>query len=207
MTQPLLLRLTWVLTTLSLLYVVRGQTLAQDLAAVKFIFEKLQGFSFSASDPSIPKCPPKPYSYFFPSNPEKYQVVCSGNDRVTGLNLKICNYHSSIPSEIGILTGLTYLSLTGNNSASCSKLSGPIPTQLGQLKKLTTLVLSNNNLSGPIPAILGDLAELGTLLLDGNMLSGPIPLELSNLKRLTTLSLHNNKLTDSIPNNFDSYRH
>ena len=71
----------------------------------------------------------------------------------------------------------------GNN------LVGPIPSELGQLTRLTYLLLGGNELSGPIPAALGDLGNLEWLQLYGNQLSGPIPAALGNLTRLTNLIL------------------
>ncbi|MBA0639851.1 hypothetical protein Goshw_004450 [Gossypium schwendimanii] len=41
--------------------------------------------------------------------------------------------------------------------------NGPIPKELGNLKKLYLLSLGNNNLSGTLPPELGNLVELGEL--------------------------------------------
>ncbi len=64
------------------------------------------------------------------------------------------------------------LELDGN------RLSGPIPSELGNLTGLTGLDFQNNGLSGPIPPELGNLTSLTILWLSGNDLSGPIPPEL-----------------------------
>ena len=68
------------------------------------------------------------------------------------------------------------LSLLGN------QLSGPIPSELGNLTNLERLSLWGNQLSGPIPSELGNLANLQALSLDSNQLSGPIPSQLGNLE-------------------------
>jgi Leucine-rich repeat (LRR) protein len=67
----------------------------------------------------------------------------------------------------------------GNN-----RLTGTIPTELGNLSKLTYLNLSYNSLTGPIPTELGNLSELRYLFLDDNQLCGEIPIELKNLSNI-----------------------
>jgi len=52
----------------------------------------------------------------------------------------------SLPTEVGELVGLTALELGTN------QLSGMVPNQIGQLKSLKTLLLDNNNLTGTVPA-------------------------------------------------------
>ena len=84
-------------------------------------------------------------------------------------------------------------------SLGSNQLSGPIPSELGNLANLDTLVLDSNQLSGPIPSELGNFANLLGLWLDDNQLSGPIPSELDNLANLDTLSLYDNQLSESIP--------
>ena len=80
-----------------------------------------------------------------------------------------------IPSELGNLSNLTDLSLWLND------LTGPIPPELGNLTLLQHLDLAINDLSGPIPPELGNLTSLWWLNLRSNDLSGPIPPELANL--------------------------
>ena len=130
-------------------------------------------------------------------------VTVSGN-RVAELDLGIrydwsrrisrgYGLNGSIPSELGQLTSLTVLSLSGN------ELSGSIPPALGQLTSLTGLYLNSNQLSGSIPPALGQLTSLTGLYLYDNELSGSIPSELGQLTSLTDLRLDNNELSGSIP--------
>ncbi len=77
--------------------------------------------------------------------------------------------------------------------------SGPIPTELGDLARLESLQFFNNHLSGPIPPELGKLTNLRNLDFNRNELSGPIPPELGSLTNLTGLNLYGNDLTDPIP--------
>ena len=64
---------------------------------------------------------------------------------------------------------------------------------------VTELSLGSNQLSGPIPSELGNLANLDTLVLDSNQLSGPIPPELGNLDNLEYLYLGGNQLSGCVP--------
>ena len=83
-----------------------------------------------------------------------------------------------------------------------NQLSGLIPAELGNLISLTHLFLQNNQLSGSIPMELGNLIILWTLDLSSNRLSGAIPAELGNLSSLYVLRLNNNQLTSDIPESF-----
>ena len=80
-----------------------------------------------------------------------------------------------------------------------NRLSGEVPTELGNLANLEVLRLSYNQLSGDIPAELGNLPNLRWLGLVVNQLDGEIPAELGNLTRLDTLLLHENRLSGCVP--------
>ncbi len=96
----------------------------------------------------------------------------------------------SIPGALGNLEKLESLRLSNN------QLSGSIPAELGNLDSVTTLYLHSNELSGPIP---GELGNLDTLWVRYNQLSGPIPSELGNLVNLTSLYLKDNSLSGCVP--------
>ena len=68
--------------------------------------------------------------------------------------------------------------------------------------RVVRLLLSHNELSGPIPTELGNLAELEELWLAHNTLAGMIPSKLGNLANLTQLRIENNELTGLIPRTF-----
>ena len=57
----------------------------------------------------------------------------------------------SIPPEIGNLTNLIYLNLSGN------QFTGSIPSEIGNLTNLNELWLNINQLSGQIPESICDL--------------------------------------------------
>ena len=136
-------------------------------------------------------------------------IIVSGTPkRVTILELPKHSLKGIIPTQLGNLTGLTTLDLSGNELGSGPPTAGQtrdlpadIPTQLGNLTGLTTLDLSHNRLWGHIPTQLGNLKELTTLNLNGgalgdggNALTGKIPTQLGSLKKLQVLNLRYNQL-------------
>ena len=124
---------------------------------------------------------------------EWHGVTTDSDGRVTYLNLHNTRLTGEIPSELGNLTYLEGLDL------SSTRLTGEIPSELGNLTYLEGLDLSSNQLTGEIPAELGNLTYLTELHLDNNQLTGEIPAELGNLTYLTELHLDNNQLTGEIP--------
>ena len=78
------------------------------------------------------------------------------------------------------------------------------PFSIGNLTKLTSLVLGRNELTGPIPSWLANLTQLNTLWLPCNKLCGPIPASISSLLNLQILDLYSNNLSGTIE--FDLFR-
>ena len=120
-------------------------------------------------------------------------VATDTNGRVVYLSLWDNNLRGPIPVQLAQLTKLTSLELGEN------QLTGTIPTELAQLTKLTALGLGENQLTGTIPTELAQLTKLTWLSLGGNQLTGAIPTELAQLTKLTWLSLGGNQLTGTIP--------
>ncbi|KAI2505057.1 hypothetical protein MHU86_9413 [Fragilaria crotonensis] len=85
---------------------------------------------------------------------------------------------STIPSEIGLLTQLTYLDVEGNS------LSSTIPSEIGLLTQLRKLDISRNALSSTIPSEIGLLTLLTELDFTNNELTGAIPSSLCSLTSL-----------------------
>ncbi|XP_027166229.1 MDIS1-interacting receptor like kinase 2-like [Coffea eugenioides] len=69
-----------------------------------------------------------------------------------------------------------------------------VPPEIGKLSQLQILSLSGNDLSGPIPEQIGECAQLRKLDLSQNVLTGSIPSEIGNLNVLETLDLSQNML-------------
>jgi len=124
---------------------------------------------------------------------DQWHGITTGNGEILGIYLENNNLIGDIPSELGNLSSLEFLSLQDN------QLTGEIPTELGNLYNLGTLNLSYNQLAGEIPIELGNLSNLENLLLSSNQLTGNIPSELANLTNLWQLSLAVNQLTGEIP--------
>ena len=122
-----------------------------------------------------------------------YGVSADASESVVELNLGENNLVGPIPSELGDLANLKTLVLIDPG------LTGPIPGELGSLANLETLGLAGPGLTGSIPRELGRLASLETLILAGTALTGSIPRELANLADLTELMLFENELTGPIP--------
>ncbi|CAN1278010.1 Receptor-like protein 46 [Linum perenne] len=85
-----------------------------------------------------------------------------------------------------------FLSLSGN------RLSGDIPSSIGDSLSLQVIDLSNNSLSGNIPSTIGNCSFLKALDLSNNMLTGPLPSSFQNLTSLETMDLGNNLLSGNI---------
>lgn len=102
-------------------------------------------------------------------------------------------FSGPIPSDVPSLSKLTWLDLDDND------FSGRIPSGLGRLSDLTVLRLGGNELSGPIPSALGSLSKLDILGLGNNRLNGEIPSALGRLSNLTRFSVWNNELSGQIP--------
>jgi Leucine-rich repeat (LRR) protein len=98
-----------------------------------------------------------------------------------------------IPDWLQGLSNLEYLSL------KLTARTGTIPGWFfDNLKQLKTLDLDWNRISGIIPSNIGNVTSLEHLLLNRNWLSGNIPTVLHTLPNLKTLMLDNNRLVGEI---------
>ncbi|CAB9499030.1 LRR receptor-like serine threonine-protein kinase [Seminavis robusta] len=112
---------------------------------------------------------------------------------LTGLFARSNQLSSQIPSEIGLLTNL----VVGLGFQDNEFLTGTIPTELGRLTQLHFLELQGNQLSGKVPSEFGGLSALGALNLASNSFSGSVPQGVSALQEtLHTFELHGNPLLD-----------
>ena len=119
--------------------------------------------------------------------------VAGSTKRVVHLVLNERGLSGRLPAELGRLSHLSLLQITGN------QINGPIPAELGRLSRLQLMVLADNDLRGEIPSELDGLSSLSSMTLSGNDLSGEIPSELSSLTNLRSLYLDDNRLSGEIP--------
>ncbi|GMN66859.1 hypothetical protein TIFTF001_035926 [Ficus carica] len=145
---------------------------------------------------------------------------------LVGFNLRENNLTGTIPTNIGMVSSLTYLDLSTNY------LNGTLPLSLANLTQVIELDISRNDITGEldrrlfpdgtsssktslkslknllfqdtflggnIPEEIGNLKFLALLALDGNFFRGPIPPCFGNLSELTVLRLSNNHLSGPFP--------
>ncbi|XWS67913.1 hypothetical protein CRYUN_Cryun04dG0045600 [Craigia yunnanensis] len=121
------------------------------------------------------------------------------------LDLRSCNVTDNrltgqIPSTLGQLLSLLVLDLSKN------LLTGSIPSSFGSLRDLTSLDISSNNLTGSIPPGIGALSNLRSLNFSNNSLTSSIPAQLGDLDSLVDLDLSSNGLSGSVPEDLRGLR-
>ncbi|KAM0914739.1 hypothetical protein ACQ4PT_011318 [Festuca glaucescens] len=120
-------------------------------------------------------------------------IQCS-NGRIMSLRISSLNVQGTLSSSVGQLSELIFLDLSFNTG-----LSGPLPASIGNLVKLTTLIVAGCSFSGGIPKELGNLQKLSFLALNSNKFTGTIPPQIGLLSALLWLDLADNLLTGSVP--------
>uniref|UniRef100_A0A803LVX2 Protein kinase domain-containing protein n=1 Tax=Chenopodium quinoa TaxID=63459 RepID=A0A803LVX2_CHEQI len=121
-----------------------------------------------------------------------------------------------MPEEFGNLAHLQEIDLTRNyingtipknlskiplvtRAVSETRITGPIPDEIGQIITLQKLGLEDNQLEGFVPKSLGNLRNLRILVLASNFFNGTIPGTFVNLKNITELRLNGNMIFRKIP--------
>jgi hypothetical protein len=108
-----------------------------------------------------------------------------------------------VSQSLDFLVGMRSLLETWNDFTS---FQGGLPTGLGTLSTLKSLSLTFCGLTGPIPSELGNLGNsLDRLWLQQNLLTGRIPAELAGLSRIQILYLEGNRLEGTMPSELCSY--
>lgn len=110
------------------------------------------------------------------------------------LDLSSNGFFGKFPDWLGNLSNLVQLGLAHNNFDE-----GEIPSNIGSLKNLTYLFLSQCNFTGEMPHSIFELTALRTLDFSMNKLSGNFPKEITNMPSLYKIELYQNNLTGEIP--------
>ncbi|KAH6758397.1 hypothetical protein C2S51_018632 [Perilla frutescens var. frutescens] len=111
---------------------------------------------------------------------------------LTRMQLSHCWFDGPIPTQIGQLSKLTYLNLSVNNFYS------EMPLSLVNLTHLRVLDISHNYIHGAIPPEIGILSQLTCLDLSYNKFNGSLPSTMTQLTRLEFLKLDNNMLEGGV---------
>ncbi|CAL9242878.1 unnamed protein product [Arabidopsis halleri] len=120
-------------------------------------------------------------------------ITCS-NDRIVSISLGNAYLEGKLSADITALSELQILDLTSNPN-----LTGPLPPNIGNFKKLTTLNLMGCGFSGPIPESIGSLEQLTTLSLNSNKLIGTIPASIGRLSKLFWFDIADNQIEGALP--------
>jgi hypothetical protein len=100
-------------------------------------------------------------------------------------------FSQTIPPELGQLSNLKYLTMT------LCQLTGSFPL-FGSFISIETLDISFNSFTNSVPSSIGNLLALTSLVLDYNYFSQKIPSELTQLTALAELSLATNFFSGQI---------
>ncbi|KAL8205972.1 hypothetical protein R6Q57_009523 [Mikania cordata] len=125
---------------------------------------------------------------------DKWDGITCTDSRVTSINLASINLIGEVSGDIGQLSELQTLDLSYNKG-----LTGSLTPDIGNLKKLSNLILLGCSFNGPLPDSLGSLPQLTYLALNSNGFTGPIPPSMGNLTKLYWFDIADNKLSGSIP--------
>lgn len=117
------------------------------------------------------------------------------NPQITDLSISGTNI--SDLSGLKKLTGLTSLDIY-----SCPKIT-TFPMICCELPNLSNLYIEDNpGITGAIPAQIWDMKKLSNLYLGYNNLTGTLPKGITNAASLKTLNIRENKLSGSLPSDF-----
>lgn len=130
-------------------------------------------------------------------------ITCSENPEnvlecvIDLLEIRGVNATGSLPTSIGTLTNLVSLILIQN------QITGTVPSEIGLLSNLELFEFSESPIEGTIPSEFGNLVKLTSVSFFDTYLSGTIPSSLSNLTNIFKLVLDYNDFTGTIPQHFD----
>jgi Leucine-rich repeat (LRR) protein len=100
--------------------------------------------------------------------------------------------HGTIPTELGMLKSVELFDIgqrpTPTSGIIRGQISGPIPSEFGQMRNLSNFFSVGHPLNGTIPTKLGHLSNMETFTLAASGVEGPLPTELGLLTSMTFLN-------------------
>lgn len=124
----------------------------------------------------------------------RWEGITCNSSRITTITLSSIGLTGQLTGDLASLSELQILDLSYNEG-----LTGSLPSNIGQLSQLTSLILVGCGFSGSIPDSVGSLKQLVYLSLNSNRFTGQVPASIGNLKNLYWLDLSDNQLMGSIP--------
>ncbi|CAH9083495.1 unnamed protein product [Cuscuta europaea] len=141
--------------------------------------------------------PPQEMSWSDPDPCKWNHVGCSGEKRVTRIQIGHQNLQGTLPPELSKLTQLDRLEVQWNN------ISGPLPS-LNGLSSLRVLMLSNNHFTSISDDFFSGLSSLQSVEIDNNpFATWQLPESLKNASTLQNFSANSANLAGKIPGFFD----
>mmetsp|Transcript_111128 Transcript_111128/g.166419 ORF Transcript_111128/g.166419 Transcript_111128/m.166419 type:complete len:641 (-) Transcript_111128:237-2159(-) len=109
----------------------------------------------------------------------------------------VCEWNVQTPESTGVICDndkrVTHLLLGDNN------LDGSLPFELANLEKLQVIELYENHITGQVPTQIGLLRNVDTINLSLNSIQGSVPSEMGELSSLQYLDIGSNKIGGSVP--------
>ncbi|KAG6473925.1 leucine-rich repeat receptor protein kinase HPCA1-like [Zingiber officinale] len=158
-----------------------GSTDSQDAAALRALMSEWQN-------------PPPSWGTTDDPCETPWEGVSCKDSKVTSLELSAMEIMGRLSADIGTLSELTILVLSFN-----SELGGPLTPNIGNLMKLSTLILAGCSFTGSIPDELGSLQNLTYLDLNSNQFTGKIPSSMGKLSKLFWFDISFNQISGPLP--------
>lgn len=117
------------------------------------------------------------------------------------LKMDWSRFMRQIPTEVGRLRNLQFWRVQG--SFETNQVSGTIPSQFGNLKKLSEFMMENNTLSGTLPSELSNMESMEKFTVQDNKLSGSLPDDMGDLEALNWWDTFGNKLEGDLPSSIE----
>ena len=125
-------------------------------------------------------------------------VPCNEFGQYIDLSLGFNSVGGVIPPEIGLLTNLRSLSLSGGTDIA---IGGTLPSEIGRLTNLLSLSVRSNKLQGTLPLSLSSLTAIQLIDMASNQFSGTIDSSLTTRwsSTLRELDLSSNQFRGTLP--------